>query len=359
MAELHVLSCQPLVELLLAEMMSAGARAAQPGEFTLRAFLAGKIDLTRAEAVLGVIEATNAQELKQALAQLAGGMAQPLLRLRGELVDLLADVEAGLDFTDENIEFVEMPQLLSRLTAALAQLTLVHKQLVGRSVRSDQFRVVLAGPPNAGKSSLFNALVGKSSALVSHRSGTTRDYLVHRLSGPDVEIDLIDTAGWDLAANMIEEQSQSLSNEQRLKADLLLICLEADKYRRDPETTRRNDCAILEIITKCDLCPAPPGRLATSAITGQGIDELNRTLIEYARRHQHSPSVPGLSRCRHHIELCLTHLRQAHETALHREPPEMLALELRSALEHLGEMTGAVYTDELLDRVFSRFCIGK
>jgi tRNA modification GTPase len=359
MAELHVLSCQPLVELLLAEMMSAGARAALPGEFTLRAFLAGKMDLTRAEAVLGVINATDAQELKQALAQLAGGMVQPLSHLREELVDLLADVEAGLDFTDEDIQFVEMSQLLSRLTGALAQLTLVQKQLLGRSVRSERFRVVFAGPPNAGKSSLFNALAGRSSALVSPQPGTTRDYLVHRLSAPDVEIDLIDTAGWDAAANTIEEQSQSLGHEQRLKADLVLICLEAGMYGRDREAARAGDRAILEIITKCDLCPAPPGRLATSAVTGEGIDELRRTLVEHARRHGQSGSVPGLSRCRHHVESCLTHLRRAHDVALNNEPAEMLALELRSGLEHLGEMTGAVYTDELLDRIFSRFCIGK
>jgi tRNA modification GTPase len=271
----------------------------------------------------------------------------------------LADVEAGLDFTDEDIQFVEMSQLLPRLTGALAHLTLVQKQLLGRSVRSEQFRVVFAGPPNAGKSSLFNALAGKSSALVSPQPGTTRDYLVHRLSAGDVEMDLIDTAGWDAAANTIAEQSQSLGHEQQLKADLVLICLESDTYERDQEAARGSDREILEIITKCDLCPAPPGRLATSAVTGQGINELRRTLIEHARRYQQSASVSGLSRCRHHVESCLTHLRRAHDAALNNEPPEMLALELRLGLEHLGEMTGAVYTDELLDRVFSRFCIGK
>src|SRR5207248_8108480 len=157
-AELHAPGCPPLIELLVAELLKAGARAARPGEFTLRAFLAGKLDLTRAEAVRGVIEAGSRDELAQALAQLAGGVARPLQELRDDLLNLLADVEAGLDFADEDIRFVDEDELLKRLGKGLALVMLAQKQLRERSVSGRAFRVVLAGRPNARKSSLFNAL---------------------------------------------------------------------------------------------------------------------------------------------------------------------------------------------------------
>jgi tRNA modification GTPase len=362
MTDIHILSCPPLVDLLIAQLMGAGARAAQPGEFTLRAFLAGKMDLTRAEAVLGVIEATSRHDLNQALAQLAGGMAGPLQGLRSDLLNLLADVEAGLDFTDEDIRFVEQQELLGRLTRALAQLTILQKQLASRAIETGRFRAVLVGPPNAGKSSLFNAIAGKSSALVSAQPGTTRDYLVHRLTWEEITIELIDTAGWQVATGMIETQSQALGREQSQNADLLVVCLEAGGPGQEQEMAileNKNGRGAIAIATKCDLAPAPPDRLATSAITGQGINELKKILIEFARKRASPGPAPSLSRCRHHVDAALEHLRQSHGIVLHEEPPEMLALELRLALEHLGEMTGAVYTDELLDRIFSRFCIGK
>src|SRR5437588_583005 len=161
--------------------LATGARAARPGAFTLRAFLAGKLDLPRAEAVLAVIEAGSRDELKQALAQLAGGMTRPLQELREDLLNLLADVEAALDFSDEDIHFVEQAELLKRLMKGLALVTLLRRQLDQRGVSGGSFRVVLAGRPNAGKSSLFNALAGSAAALVSAEPGTTRDYLVHKL----------------------------------------------------------------------------------------------------------------------------------------------------------------------------------
>src|SRR5207244_1622447 len=146
-----------------------------------RAFLAGKLDLTRAEAVLGVIDATNRHDLTQALTQLAGGLALPMQALREDLLNLLADVEAGLDFADEDIRFVNVDDLLLRIGKGLALVTLLSRQMEQRSLGQRAFRVVLAGQPNAGKSSLFNALIGNNAALVSHDPGTTRDYLEHAI----------------------------------------------------------------------------------------------------------------------------------------------------------------------------------
>ena len=362
LVELHTLSCPPLLDLLIAELLRHGARAAQPGEFTLRAFLAGKLDLTQAEAVLGIIEAGGRDELKQALAQLAGGMARPLQGLRDDLLNLLAEVEAGLDFAEEDLRFVEPTELLNRLARALAQVTLLQRQLTQRAVGHRPFRVVLAGRPNAGKSSLFNALAGTDAALVSAAPGTTRDYLVHVLKCGDVTIELVDTAGWQPANGSIEQQAQGLGREQAEQADLLLWCVEAGSAGHESESALpapTGTPAVAEVITKCDLGGFPLGVVATSAVTGEGLDQLRAFLAERARAHFRPGLAPSLSRCRHHVEALLEHLRQAHGAVLEEEPAEVLALELRVALDELSEMVGAVYTDDLLDRIFSRFCIGK
>ncbi len=359
-AELHLPSCPPLVEQVIAALLQAGCRTAQPGEFTQRAFLAGKLDLTGAEAVHAIIDAQGTTELRQALSQLAGGIAQPLSLLREELLNLLADVEAGLDFADEDIQFVQQEELLLRLSRALAQVTLVGKQLESRSLTKTAYRVALVGRPNAGKSSLFNALAG-ARALVSEVPGTTRDYLVARIDLDRIQLELLDTPGWQTATDSIEAQAQTLGRAAQAEADLLLVCVEAGT------APTAEEAALLEqehppaerIATKSDLQTPQTGWLATSAVSGVGLNELRRLLTARARNRPPSPLAPSASRCQSHIQLCLEHLRRAHGIALEQDPPEILALELREALQQLGELVGAVYTDDLLDRIFSRFCIGK
>jgi tRNA modification GTPase len=360
-AELHLVGCPPLVETLVASLLNAGCRAAGPGEFTQRAFLSGKLDLTRAEAVHAVIEATGRVELKHALAQLAGGMARPLHDLREDLLNLLADVEAGLDFADEDIAFVDPSAMLLRLGRALAQVTLVGKQLDGRALSSNAFRVVLAGRPNAGKSSLFNALAG-TSALVDDTPGTTRDYLTATLRLGAVVVELIDTPGRESASCDLESQAQTLGAAQRGKADLVLVCVEAGSALDAEEEvwlSREKPPAAL-VRTKGDLYPNEEGRgITTSILTGEGLADL-RSLFGARAALRSAPALaPSVSRCKNHVGACLEHLRRAHSLVLEGDPPEILALELREALHQLGEMVGAVYTEDLLDRIFSRFCIGK
>jgi tRNA modification GTPase len=327
----------------------------------MRAFLAGKLDLTRAEAVLAVIQAGSRDELKEALTQLAGGVSRPLETLRDDLLNLLADVEAGLDFADEDLQFVEQRALLERLSKGLALITLLGKQLDGRALAHRPFRVVLAGRPNAGKSSLFNALAGRAAALVSPEEGTTRDYLVHHLDLNGIKIDLVDTAGRRKTNGTIDKQAQSLSEEQSRNADLVLLCVESGSAidESDNNLLGQETPPVVGVSTKCDLAAAHVGFLATSSHTGGGLDRLRILLADKARSHARPALAPSLSRCRHHVDACLTHLRRGHELALFSEPPELLALELRGALDELGAMVGAVYTDDLLDRIFSRFCIGK
>ncbi len=360
LAEVHTLSCPPLVDLLAAAILQAGARPAQAGEFTLRAFLAGKLDLTRAEAVQAVIAAGDGGELRQALTQLAGGMATPLQELREDLLNLLADVEAGLDFADEDIRFVADDETLHRLAAGLARLTMLRRQLEQRATADRPFRVVLAGRPNAGKSSLFNALAG-AAALVSPEPGTTRDYLLHSLALDDVAVELVDTPGWQTAGDAVEVQAQALGREQAERADLVLLCLEAGGTANAAEQMllAQKRPPVLAVATKCDLASSPAGLPATSAATGAGLDELRALLAERARGRSLPALAPSLARCRHHVEACLEHLRRAHAIVLFEDPAELLALELREGLDQLGQMVGAVYTDDLLDRIFSRFCIGK
>jgi tRNA modification GTPase len=362
MVEIHTLSSPPLVERLIAELLNAGARAARPGEFTLRAFLAGKLDLPRAEAVLGVIEAGDHDQLRESLAQLAGGVTRPLDGLRDDLLNLLADVEAGLDFVEEDISFVGREDLLHRLAKGLAQLTTVRRQLESRGHSDRPFRAVLVGRPNAGKSSLFNALAGDApdaGALVSPAPGTTRDYLVRRLDLGGVAVELVDTAGRQEALDAIDAQAQELGRGAAERADLLLVCVPAGAGPGTDERRLLAGTAAVAVATQCDRAAGPSGSLATSAVTGQGLDELRALLAERARARRAAPLAPSLSRCRHHVEACLDHLRKAHNVVLFDDPPEVLALELRAALDELGAIVGAVYTDDLLDRIFSRFCIGK
>ncbi|MFO0877935.1 MAG: tRNA modification GTPase [Gemmataceae bacterium] len=360
LAEIHTLSCPPLIEELIAQLLQAGCRAAGPGEFTQRAFLAGKLDLTRAEAVHAVIEASGQAELRQALAQLAGGMARPLGELRDDLLNLLADVEAALDFADEDIQFVDQRETLLRLSKALAQVTLLGKQLDSRSLAGQLFRVALAGRPNAGKSSLFNALAG-ARALVSDIPGTTRDYLVARIELDTLVIELIDTPGLESADDLITTQAQSLGRGQHTSADLVLLCVEAGAALLPDEEYlhQRDHPPTLLVATKCDLQTPHSDWLPTSAHSGEGLSTLRRRIAAHGRARPQPALAPSLSRCRSHVEACLTHLRRAHTLALENDPPEILALELRETLHQLGEMAGAVYTDDLLDRIFSRFCIGK
>jgi tRNA modification GTPase len=360
-AEIHTLSSPPLVELLVTAILGAGARAARAGEFTLRAFLAGKLDLTRAEAVLGVIEAGDRDELTHALALLAGGVARPLQALRDDLLNLLADVEAALDFADEDLTFVSEDEQLKRIGNALAHVTLLGRQIAQRSLADRPFRVVLAGRPNAGKSSLFNALTGQSAALVSPQPGTTRDYLVQRLTLGSVAVELVDTAGWRVSQDTIESQADALGRDQAGRADLVLLCVAAgaEPTAEEADLLRQERPPVLGVATKCDLGAAGTGLLATSAVSGFGLGLLRSTLAERVAVRSEPPLAPSLSRCRHHVAECLAGLRRAHALVLEQMPPELLALELRSALDQLGQMVGAVYTEDLLDRIFSRFCIGK
>jgi tRNA modification GTPase len=361
MSELHFISSPPLVELVLTDLMKIGARAARPGEFTLRAFLNGRRDLSRAEAVQAVVSAGNRDELRAALAHLAGGVSKPLQQLRDDLLNLLADVEAGLDFVEEDIGFVSQREILLRLTHAMAHLTTLKRQVQKRSIAERPFRVVLTGLPNAGKSSLFNALTGSIDALVSPDPGTTRDYLTRCLTIGQTVIELMDTAGWQTPGSAIEEQAQRLGAEVAQYADLVLVCIESGRLPNDDEQERlrQTEPPVLGVATKCDLADPASGLLPTSARSGEGLETLRQRILNVAQNRPTSSWVPTVTRCLHHLDAALEALRRAHAASLQDDPPEILALELHHALDEIGATVGEVYTEDLLDRIFARFCIGK
>lgn len=395
--ELHVPGSAPIVAAVLIEVCRRGARPAKPGEFTLQAFLAGRIDLTQAEAVLGVVDAADERSLASALKQMAGGLAEPLRRLRSDLLELIADLEAGLDFVEEDLEFIDRATLVARLDAAHVLVVALGARMSARGEATELPRVVLVGRPNVGKSTLFNALAGSERALVSSTAGTTRDYLTCRLMFAGVEFELIDTAGFEVASTRdvyeesgIDAASQRAAHSQRREADLVVHCLDDVSDFEAPQV----EASMLVVRTKADLAdcrgeidsaPGPganalrlishPARtpvgpklksseaaIAVSAATGVGIDELKQAIArKLVAAQSRSGDVVGATavRCRDSLRRAAEALAEAERVARSRIGDELVAAELRSAIDELGRIAGVVYTDDILDRIFSRFCIGK
>jgi tRNA modification GTPase len=393
--EFHTLGSPPLLDLALAAVCAAGARLARPGEFTLRAFLAGRLDLMQAEAVLGVIDAVGPADLDTALAQLAGGLTGPLRALRERLLNLLAHVEAGLDFVTEDIEFISAAELDRELLAAAEFVTDLAGRMSSRGQTGDDPHIVLAGRPNAGKSSLFNALCGDFAALVADLPGTTRDYIVRRVDWEGVPCQLIDTAGLDAelesarplefdtaAANAdIDEAAQDHAMNQRLQAAVELFCVDVTRPLDPWELAQLREplppgIARLVVLTKIDAAPTGSSgestvelnhsstiaaAIPTSSATGEGIGTLRAAIVAALRsRAVAAEGVVAATaiRCRESLRRAAASLEQArHLVPTGQE--ELIAAEVRMALEDLGEVAGTVYTDDVLDRIFSRFCIGK
>ena len=381
-AEFHAIGASPLLDTIVRACCKNGARLAEPGEFTLRAFLAGRIDLTQAEAVAGIIDADDAEELDTALDQLAGGLARPLQALRGTMLDLLAHLEAGFDYADEDLGFITEEALASGLQQCLKETDGLLTRLQRRADTGDAIRVGLFGRSNAGKSSLFNAMTGDARAIVSHYPGTTRDYLTATLDIDGIRFELIDTAGVDpeqMPAASPDRAARQVSADQAARVNVCLVCLDAEKTSNDvePLSEEFKQGLNLLVITKADTLDVDARKniekrcqtnyegmelIFTSAITHEGIKPLLERVCETVL----SIASPGGTAVATTAARCEASLREA-DGALRRAlnlteqslGEELVAAELRLALESIGKVAGTVYTEDILEQVFRRFCVGK
>ncbi len=337
----------------------------------------------QAEAVLGVIDATDRRQLDVALTQLAGGLSRPLLLLRDELLNLLADLEAGLDFVEDDIRFIAPDELAHRLEQSAQQLDQLSHQLNARSTGNSLPQVVLVGRPNVGKSSLFNALKRQSAAIVSAVSGTTRDYLTTQIDVGGLPVELIDTAGLTIdveiedtnrpfqsreaatTAAQIESKAHSASVQQHEQADLRLFCLDSTRAMTQWETQATAGINTIVVLTKCDEKQHPAMRndraIRTSSQTGLGLEPLRLAIREATMSRSDDAGAVATTSIRVGENLSLAHasIARAIQLSAEKQGEELVAAELRVALTELGQIVGAIYTDDLLDRIFSRFCIGK
>jgi len=369
-AEIHMLGSPPLVEAAIRSLVAAGARPAERGEFTLRAFLGGRLDLTQAEAVLGAVDAADDRELDAALGQLAGGLAGPLRRLRESLLELLVEVEAGLDFPEEDLAVVSPEEIDRQLAAASAAVAGLARQMQTRHTAGELVRAVLVGWPNVGKSSLFNALLGRTGALVSELPATTRDYLTAELDLGGAKCLLVDTAGVEIdpagPAAAIRRAAQDGSARQSDSAGVELLCLDTTRPLNSWERARlaADNQRRIAVLTKIDAAGATDfagHAVRTSSFSGWGLDVLRDRL----HRAVLAARPPGgvvrntAVRCHDSLRRAVESLALARQVAAEGGGEELVAAELRAALDELGQVVGAVYTDDLLERIFSRFCIGK
>lgn len=340
---------------VLSALVAAGARLAERGEFSRRAFLNGRIDLAQAEAVADLVSARTERGLDLAQAQLAGALSARVRQAMDALLDLQAGLEVQIDFVDEDLGDALTRRFDQPLRSALAQVTALRRTYTHGRVLSGAARVVLAGAPNAGKSSLFNALVGDARAIVTPVAGTTRDYLEELVDLGGVTVTLVDTAGLrDGVSDPVEAEGIARSRRVSEAADLLVWLHDHDASGAPP--------GALVVATKADLRPHA-GPLTVSALTGQGLDTLRAAIVgRLLGASGTTPQGDGavVTNARHHAALCAAEAALEAALATPEEAgPELLAVDVREAVWQLGLIVGTSSTEDLLDRVFSRFCIGK
>ena len=350
-----------------------GARLAKPGEFTKRAFLNGRLDLAQAEAVMDLIQARSETGIRVALEQLRGRLSQELADIRESLLRLLAEVEAGIDFTEEGITFISSEALGAGVQKVSERIgRLISTAGEGRIIREGA-TVVLAGRPNVGKSSLLNALVRTDRAIVHDLPGTTRDVLEEFINIRGIPVRLLDTAGLRQSEDVVEQEGVRRSHDALERADVILAILDSSRPLESEDRRllgQAHQKPSIVVINKADLpaqwtpCELGPDSetVATSAVSGAGLEEL-RDAIRAALVSQDLEAPEGvvITHLRHQTALgkaqeSLNHVRSSLDRQM---PAECLALDLRAAMVAIGEIIGETTIDEVLDRIFQEFCIGK
>ena len=361
-----------VMDAIVRSAIEAGARLARPGEFTLRAFLNGKRDLIQAEAVADLIEAATPLQARVAFDQLEGTLTRRIAAIDATLFDLIARLEASLDFPDEGYHFIERVELVGRLTDLVTQLdVLLGDAARGRMIREGA-TVVLAGRPNVGKSSLFNVLAGTERAIVTPIPGTTRDLITERIDLEGLSITLVDTAGWRDTVDIVEREGVSRASQARDVADVVIVVLDrADAATPEDghllEATRQlrriivaNKCDRPRLLEWRDLSELEP--LEVSAASGEGVPALRRAIVAALTGGECVRDSATVSNVRHValLEDARDSIARARDAAANDNvPEEFLLADLQSARTRFDEVVGSRTTDDLLAHIFERFCIGK
>jgi tRNA modification GTPase len=347
----------------------AGARLAEPGEFTLRAFLNGRIDLPRAEAVRDLIEATTLFQARVAAQQMEGSVSRRLAPWKSQLLELIALLEAGIDFADNDVEFASNNEILRRLEPVLAGLQkLAASFSYGKLVHSG-FTLAIVGRPNVGKSSLFNRLLEQDRAIVTEIPGTTRDTVSESASLFGIPVKFLDTAGIRKAQDMVENLGIERSYQAMADADLTLVVLDVSAPLTEADEAllakARESGRILVVANKGDLprrLPLEDAHVVVSALTGEGLETLRRNIGDTLGVTGELAQEPGFITSLRHEQLlresveALGNARTAVDLGI---PHEMLLLDLYAALRPIDAISGATTADDILNRIFSTFCIGK
>jgi tRNA modification GTPase len=350
-AELHIHGGRAVLEAVGRALQRHGARPAEPGEFSRRAFLNGKLDLLEAEAIADLVAADSDAQRRQALRQLDGTLGDLYRGWGARLRELVAWQEALIDFADEDLPETMAASVATGIAVLQHDIT-AHLDDRHRGERlREGFTIVVAGPPNVGKSSLLNALAARDVAIVSPRPGTTRDPIEIHLELDGMPVVLVDTAGLRDTTDEIEAEGVSRAHARAAAADLVLHLTAPDAPDNPPPQ------GALCVANKTDLAPPPPGRLGISTRSGHGIDTLRHTLAAAARDALAPGDAAPLTRARHRAALsdAATHLRDASSARF----ADQAAEDLRLALRAIGRITGQVGVEDLLDTIFHQFCIGK
>jgi tRNA modification GTPase len=353
-----------VVELALAR----GARLAEPGEFTMRAFLNGRIDLTQAEAVRDLIDSQTLYQARVAAQQLEGALSRRLQPIKQDLVKLIATLEAGVDFAEDDVSVLPAAQILERIAAIRIPLEQLASTFAYGKLVHEGLTLAIVGRPNVGKSSLFNCLVERERAIVTATPGTTRDLVSETVAIGGIPVKLVDTAGIRRALDEAESIGIRKSHEALADADLVLVVVDASQPRvpEDAELMKIvGDRPAIVVENKADLATNQAeanARVRTSAVTSAGIPELRQEILRHVGGDLGAQAEAGfLTSLRHQnlVNDSLAGLAAATTAVNNRIPHEMLLLDLYTALRPLDEITGATTTDDILNLIFSTFCIGK
>jgi tRNA modification GTPase len=361
---------------ILTQLQELGCRLARPGEFSERAFLNNRMDLSQAEALAAMVSAKSEKAYTMGLAQLKGSLTKEIENLRSSLIDALAMLEAAIDFT-EDTSSERIPKMPPQIDEDLEHMQLLLSSYRAAKAYTEGVNVVITGKPNVGKSSLLNALTGRKKAIVTDIPGTTRDLITDTINIGGIPVNLIDTAGIREPQNLIEKEGISLVWESLADADVVVIMLDAGKPLTDEDKIiidKNKSGNIIVAINKIDLptvweaeaiehlLPQGAKIIKISAKAGTGLDELKKTLIDLSGSDENiNTGSVMITNLRHKlaIEKAYKNIQTAKESIANGMSAEFAAFDLREALDNLDEITGKKINDEILNKIFSSFCIGK